>query len=150
MAERKKRPTAFLTPEERAAVEDAIAAAEGTTSGEIRVVISRSAKGDPLEAARRAFARLGMQETRERNGVLIYLATADRKFAIYGDEGIHRIIGQEGWERIRDGMAERFARGAFGEGLVYAVREVGKVLARHFPWRPDDVNELPDEVVEED
>lgn len=149
MSERKSRPTAFLTPEEKRRVETAIAEAERRTSAEIRVVISRRAQGDPLEAARRAFARLRMHETRERNGVIIYLATADRRFAIFGDEGVHRFVGQAGWESIRDGMAERFARGAFGEGLVYAVEQVGKVLAEHFPWREDDVNELPDEVVEE-
>ncbi len=149
MPDRTARPTGFLTPEEKRRVEEAIARAEDRTSGEIRVVISRKARGDPLEAARRAFARLRMHETRERNGVIIFLAVADRRFAIFGDEGIHRIVGQEGWEHIRDGMAERFGKGDFAGGLVYAVEEVGKVLAESFPHRADDVNELPDEVVEE-
>ncbi len=149
MPDRSSRPTGFLTPEEKRRVEEAIARAEEGTSGEIRVVISRKAKGDPLEAARRTFARLRMHETRERNGVIIFLAVADRRFAIFGDEGIHRIVGQGGWEHIRDGMAERFRKGDFAGGLVYAVEEVGKVLAEHFPHRSDDVNELPDEVVEE-
>ncbi len=146
---RSRRPGAFLTPEEKARVEAAIAEAEKGTSGEIRVMITRKARGDPLEAARRAFERLGMHRTRERNGVLILLAVAERRFAILGDEAVHRLIGQEGWEHIRDRMAEYFRQDDFGGGLEYAVREVGRVLAEHFPHRPDDVNELPDQVVEE-
>jgi uncharacterized membrane protein len=134
---------------EKQAVEEAIAAAERETSGEIRVMVSRTVKGDPLEAAKERFTRLKMQQTRERNGVLILLAVASRRFAILGDQGVHRIVGQEGWDHIRDGMAERFRQDDFGGGLTYAVAEVAKVLKEHFPWQADDVNELPDQVVEE-
>ena len=147
--DRPDRPTAFLSADEKNRVEAAIRAAERRTSAEIRVVVSRKAKGDPLDAARRLFARLNMHETKERNGVLILLAVAERRFAIYGDEGIHRHLGQDGWERVRDGMAERFRNGDFAGGLVYAVEAVGRVLAEAFPWQEDDENELPDAVVEE-
>lgn len=146
---RSARPGAFLRPDEQSRVEAAIAAAEAGTSGEIRVVISRRAGDDALAAARDAFRRLRMHETRERNAVLVLLATASRKFAILGDEAVHRRVGQEGWERLRDGMAERFRRDDFGGGLAYAVEEVGRVLAEHFPRRDDDRDELPDAVVEE-
>jgi len=146
---RSARPTAFLSPEERARVEAAVAAAELDTSGEIRVVISRRVKGDALDAALGVFRRLKMHETRERNGVLILLAAASRTFAILGDEGIHRFVGPEGWAHLRDGMAERFARDDFGAGLAYAVEEVGRVLRQHFPRREDDRDELPNQIVEE-
>lgn len=146
---RSGRPRAFLSAEERDRVQAAIAAAEKGSSGEIRVVISRSARGDVLAAARKQFTRLGMANTRERNGVLILLAVTSRQFAILGDEGIHQLIGVDGWERVRDGMAERFQRGDFAGGLTYGVTEVGRELARHFPWRSDDVNELSDELVED-
>lgn len=146
---RSARPGAFLRSDEKAQVEAAIAQAERGTSGEIRVVISRRVKGDALEVARDAFQRLGMHETRERNGVLVLLATASRSFAILGDEGVHRHVGQDGWDHLRDGMAERFRRDDFGGGLAYAVEEVGRVLAEHFPRRADDRNELPNAVVEE-
>lgn len=149
MAERTTRPTTFLTPDEKARVEDAIAAAERSTSGEIRVVIARSVRGEVLDAARARFARLKMHETRDRSGVLILLAVASRRFAIFGDREVDRLIGQQGWDRVRDGMAERFAAGAFADGLIYAVAQVSEVLSEHFPWREDDVNELSDEVVEE-
>ncbi len=146
--ERSARPERFLTEGERAAVEAAVAEAEAATSGEIRVVVNRRVLGDPLEEAQKTFARLGMHQTRDRNAVLVFLVLRSRRFAIFGDEGIHRFVGQEGWDRLRDGMAERFQRGDFGGGLVYAVREVGAVLREHFPWREGDVNELPDGVEE--
>lgn len=147
--ERSLRPGQFLSPEEKTAVEAAIESAERETSGEVRVVVSRKVRGDAMDGAARVFHRLKMQETRERNGVLILLATKSRSYAILGDEGVHRAMGQGGWDHIRDGMAERFRDGRFGDGLVYAVGEVGKVLREHFPPREDDRDELPDEVVEE-
>ena len=146
---RSRRPLAFLSAEDKERVQSAIAAAEGETSGEIRVVIARSVRGDALEAARRRFDRLGMHRTEERNGVLILLSVATRQFAIVGDEGVHRFVGPHGWEHIRDGMAERFRQGDFAGGLAYGAAEVGRVLQEHFPRHPGDVNELPDEVVEE-
>lgn len=149
MDKRETKPGAFLTPAEKSRVEAAIAAAERVTSGEIRVLISRRVKGDPLAAARKVFHRLGMQRTRERNGVLILLASASRRFVILGDEGIHRAMGQGWWDGIRDGMAARFGGGDFAGGLVHGVEEAGRALAARFPWRPDDTNELPNEVVEE-
>ena len=149
MTIRTRWPGTFLSRAEKTRVEEAVAAAERETSGEIRVMVSRAVKGDPLEAAKERFSRLKMQDTRERNGVLILLAVASRRFAILGDEGIHRFVGQEGWDHLRDGMAERFRSDDFGGGLTYAVVEVAKVLKTHFPWQPDDLNELSDQIVEE-
>lgn len=146
---RSSRPGAFLTPEEAGRVEGAIQEAERQTSGEIRVVISRTARGDPLEAARERFARLRMHETQERNAVLVFLAVTDRRFAILGDEGIHRLVGQEGWDHLRDGMAARFREDDFAGGLAYAVAEIAQVLREHFPWHEGDVDELPNEIFEE-
>lgn len=149
MTERSRRPGGFLDGSERARVAAAVAAAEERTSGEIRVVIARKAKGEALAAAKEAFHRLKMHETRERNAVLILLATSSRSFAILGDEGVHRHVGQQGWDGIRNGMAERFRADDFAGGLAYGVESVGRVLAEHFPRRDDDANELPDDLVEE-
>jgi len=146
---RSGRPQAFLSDDERTRVEAAIAAAERETSAEIRVVVCRAVSGDVLEAARKRFTKLGMHETEGRNAVLILLAVASRRFAILGDEAVHRAVGQTGWDHIRDGMGERFRGDDFGGGLAYAVEEVGKVLAEHFPWREGDVDELCNRVVEE-
>lgn len=133
------------------AIAVAITAAERETSGEIRVHLERHLPqdvpgGDALARAREIFTRLGMHATSERNGVLIYLAVDDHRLAIAGDAGVHAQVGDEYWQRVRDGMVERLRRGEPREAVVHAVGEVGEVLRRLFPRRPDDENELSDRV----
>jgi len=142
---RQSSPRRLLSPAERQALAAAVHGAEAGTSGEIRVHIERRCRIDALERARHVFHRLGMEKTARRNGVLIYVALVDRKFAIYGDEGIHRQVGDTWWQSIRDGLAARFGRGEFGAGLGEAVERVGSALKASFPVQPGDVNELPDE-----
>ena len=133
------------------AIAAAVAAAERETSGEIRVHLERRLPpgvpgGDALTRATDIFTRLGMHTTDERNGVLIYLAVDDHKLALAGDAGVHARVGDEYWQRIRDAMVERLRRGEPRDAVVHAVTEVGQVLGRFFPRRPDDRNELSDRV----
>jgi len=129
------------------AIADAVASAERETSGEIRVHLERHHRGrDALARATEIFTRLGMHATAERNAVLIYLAVDDHTLAIAGDAGVHAHVGDEYWQRIRDAMVERLRRGEPREAVVHAVGEVGQVLRRYFPRRPDDRNELSDRV----
>lgn len=136
----------ILSAADETQVVAAIGAAEKATSGEIRVHVEWRSGGDPLAAARRWFHRLGMDKTRERNGVLLYLAVDDKAFAIVGDRGIHEKVGDDGWASIRDGIQAAFVSGRFAHGLEEAIRSVGAILAAHFPPRGDDRNELPDTV----
>ena len=129
------------------AIADAVASAERETSGEIRVHLERHHRGpDPLARATEIFTRLGMHATAERNAVLIYLAVDDHRLAIAGDAGVHAHVGDEYWQRIRDAMVERLRRGEPRAAVLHAVGEVGQVLRRFFPRRPDDRNELSDRV----
>jgi uncharacterized membrane protein len=142
---------ALFSDDDLEAIAAAIAAAERETSGEIRVHLERrrppeAGPGEPLARATEVFARLGMRATAERNGVLIYLAVDDHELAIAGDEGVHARVGAGYWERIRDAMVERLRRGEAREAVLHAVGEVGEVLRRCFPRRPDDRNELSDRV----
>ena len=127
----------------------AIREAERRTSGEIRVFISRKEVRDPMSAAEQHFAELGMEKTRERNGVLIFVAPRVHKFAVIGDEGIHTRCGKEFWEELAREMSGHFKSSDFTRGIVHGVKKAGELLARHFPRKPDDVNELPDEVLGE-
>jgi uncharacterized membrane protein len=139
----------LFSSEDLEAIAAAVAAAERATSGEIRVHLERRlppGDGDALARATEIFTRLGMQATADRNGVLIYLALDDHKLAIAGDAGVHARVGDEYWQRIRDAMVERLRRGQPRDAVVYAVSEVGDVLRRFFPRRPDDRNELSDRV----
>ena len=144
---------ALLSDADFEAIGAAVAAAERETSGEIRVHLERrlpQSRGvtppDALVRATELFTRLGMHVTAERNGVLIYLAVEDRRLAIAGDAGVHARVGDAYWNRIRDAMVERLRRGQPRDALLYAVSEVGEVLRRFFPRRPDDENELSDRV----
>lgn len=143
----------LFTGEDLEAITRSVVAAESLTSGEIRVHLEpRVPRGrfmrrrGPLARAREVFAHLGMHRTRERNGVLIYLAVKDRKLAIVGDEGVHARMGDAWWGRVRDLMVDGLRQGASRAAIIAAVEEVGRVLAGHFPRRGDDVDELSDTV----
>jgi uncharacterized membrane protein len=132
-----------LRPEEILA---AIREAEQKTSGEIRVFVSHKRIADPIEAAQAAFVKMGMTKTGERNAVLIFVAPKTHKFAVVGDEGIHKRCGAEFWRAMAAEMSGSFKKSEFTQGIVHGVRKAGELLAQHFPRRPDDRNELPDRV----
>jgi uncharacterized membrane protein len=128
-------------------VKAAIVAAEKETSGEMRVSVSRFFWGNVRRAAEKAFARLGMRNTRDRNGILFFVVPSRRRFVVIGDEGIHQHVGQDFWERLVAAMAGDFREGKFNEGLVRGIQEAGRLLAVHFPYQGEkDVNELPDDI----
>jgi uncharacterized membrane protein len=136
----------FFSKEQQAQILAAVKEAEMETSGEIRVHIESSLKDDVLNRAAWLFKKLGMHETAERNGVLFYLAVNDRKFAILGDAGINAKVPAGFWDDISELLKKNFKEGKFTEGLSEGILLAGKHLKIHFPRRPDDVNELPDEI----
>ena len=136
----------FFSKEQQAQILAAVKEAEMETSGEIRVHIESSLKGDVLDRAAWLFKKLGMHETAERNGVLFYLAVNHRQFAILGDAGINAKVPTGFWDDIRELLQKNFKEGKFTEGLSEGILLAGKHLKMHFPHKPDDVNELPDEI----
>jgi uncharacterized membrane protein len=139
----------FLSKLEHDRIIRAIREAESKTSGEIRVLIQRGKlKSDPLVAAQRKFHRLGMHKTRERNAVLIFVAPRVHKFAVVGDQAIHKKCGDEFWQRVVKKMRTHFQNEKFSDALVEAVGEIGSVLASDFPKTRTDTNELPDDLIE--
>lgn len=128
-------------------IEAVIADAERRTSGEVRVSVAPWFWGNVERAADRAFIRLGMTQTKDRNGILFFIVPARRTFVVRGDEGIHQKVGQQFWDDIARTLSEHFARNAFTEGLVQAITEVGQQLGHHFPHQGErDRNELPNKV----
>jgi len=124
----------------------AIRQAEQTTSGEIRVFISRHEPDDIMAAAQTQFTRLEMNKTAERNGVLIYVAPRVRKFAIIGDTAVHERCGNVFWEAVATEMTTEFKQSRFTEGILHAIGKAGQLLAQHFPAAPGNKNELSDDV----
>jgi uncharacterized membrane protein len=128
-------------------VRHAIKEAEKLTSGEIRVSVSRYFWGRVQPVAERAFRRLGMARTKQRNGVLFFIVPSRKRFVVLGDEGIHAKVGQEFWEKIAAAMTEYFRKGDFTDGLVRGIETAAEALAVHFPFdATTDVNELPDDI----
>lgn len=139
----------FFKPEEKQLIVEAIQQAEKQTSGEIRVFVeSKCSYMDALDRAAEIFSKMQMQNTAERNAVLIYVAVKDRQLAIFGDEGIHKKVGNEYWSRLVKQMISHFDKNNFAEGIRHCVSEVGKDLQKHFPHHKyTDKNELPDDIV---
>ena len=132
---------------DRERIKNAIKAAEHRTSGEICVSVSRLFWGNIETAADKAFVRLGMTRTKDRNGVLLFVVPSRRKFVVLGDQGIHERVGQEFWESVAAIISGKFREGDFTGGLLNAIEKVGEELATHFPYDPaTDKNELPDDV----
>jgi uncharacterized membrane protein len=137
----------FLTEQEQDLVTSAISDAEKMTSGEIRIAVEKHCPGEAFDRATEYFAKLGMDKTSLHNGVLIYLAYDDHKFAIIGDRGIHRVVPPDFWETTQIAMKAHFAGGNIVNGLVAGVRLAGEKLALHFPHRNGDINELPNDII---
>lgn len=152
MANRSSVPRKFFSRDEQRRIVAAIHAAEQRTSGEIRFHVERDvpkgepANGDPYLRARELFGRMGMHATGERNGVLVYLAVRAQRFAIVGDEELHRRVGDGFWQDVAALMAARFAADDFAGGIEAGIARIGEKLREHFPHRDDDANELSDEI----
>ena len=136
----------ILNREEDRRVVEAIKQAELNTSGEIKVHIENRCKGDVEERSIAVFNRLKLNETKLRNGVLIYLAVKDHKFAILGDEGINKVVEDGFWNDVKDLMLSHFKEGCFAEGLEQGIQRCGEKLKTYFPYQSDDINEIPDDI----
>jgi len=139
-----------FTKEQKQQIVSAIKEAELKTSGEIRVHIENKCSKDVLDRAAELFATLKMHKTKERNGVLFYMAINDHKFAILGDAGINAKVDDNFWDETKEKMLNLFKEGKVSEGLSTGIAMAGEQLKYHFPWQTDDVNELSDDISFED
>lgn len=136
----------LFTAQQKHQIVEAIKEAEKNTSGEIRVHIDKKCKEEVLDRASYMFEVLDMHKTKLRNGVLIYLATEDRQFAIIGDAGINQKVPSGFWDNVKDLMLANFKQGKFADGLSEGIKLSGEQLKKHFPYQQDDKNELSDEI----
>jgi len=146
-----------LPAEALARLQQAVAASEVRHSGEIRICIEA---GLPLsylwrgatarERAVAMFGRLGVWDTEQNNGVLVYLLLAEHRIELVADRALARRVAPEHWQRLVDGMGEAFRAGRFEQGLLDVIVAVDALLVAHFPRAADAaarLNELPDEPV---
>ena len=145
----KRSADTLLTASDKQLLVEAIQLAEQNTSGEIRVYVeSKTGKGDALSRATELFFKHKMNETKDRNGVLVYVAVKDKKLAIYADQGIYERVGIEFWYSQVQEMTAHFKSMNYVNGIATVIKEIGQALYSHFPYdRATDTNELSDEIM---
>lgn len=136
----------FLSASEEEAIVAAIRDAEKNTSGEIRVHIENTCNNDVFEHAMEVFHYLKMDNTKEQNGVLIYVAVSKKEFVIYGDKGINEAVGNDFWNSTKDTIANHFKNGEFAKGIIKGVENAGEELSRYFPWMHGNEDELDNSI----
>jgi uncharacterized membrane protein len=143
--ERKEVPRLFFNEDEKKTIAVAVEDAEKKTAAEIMVRLEKNCPGDPIERCRELLQRLGITSTKGRTGLIILISLQDHKVAIFGDEAIDQVIGQEGWRDICDQLVKGFKEGIPCEALCEAIQSLAAKLSVCFPCTPEDVNELPNE-----
>lgn len=136
----------FIAKKEEEEVVEAIRTAEKNTSGEIRVHIEKSSNGEIWDRAMEVFHLLKMDNTKEDNGVLIYVAIDDHNFIIYGGKGINDVVPKDFWESTKDEIQDQFKKGNFKQGLIDGILHAGEQLQEHFPWTKGNENELSNKI----
>ena len=133
------------------AIEEVVTKSEAAHRGEIRFAAEAALDASALfagqsarERALEVFSLLRVWDTEENNGVLVYLLLADHDVEIVADRGLNGKVSAAEWEAICHRMEGAFKRKAFGEGVVAGIEEISLLLARHYPGRAGDRNELPD------
>lgn len=101
------------------------------------------------EIARLKFVDLGMTETEDRSGVLLFIAGPDRLFAVVGDEGIDARVLRDGWLTVAKKMGENFRKGRFEQGFSSAISHLAELFKEHYPIKPGDKNEISNAVIVE-
>lgn len=139
----------FLSTEDNKRIVEAIKSCEQLTSGEIRIYIeSKNPLVDTIERSSEIFFKMNMQQTKQRNAVLLYIAVKDREVALFGDEGIHQGVGTEFWNHQVTQMIGHFKQNNLTDGILKCIAEVGNALIEKFPYNAsEDKNELPDEII---
>lgn len=141
----------YFSKKDLDAITKACGKAEENTSGEIRVSIfsKRPGKMKGLELqdiALNEFYNLGMDKTRDKTGILLFILLKEKRFQILADTGINSEVEQKTWDNIALGLSDYFKKGNYLEGIVNTVDEMSKILSNHFPKKADDWDELSDEV----
>lgn len=124
----------------------AIRAAESNTSAEIRVHLEPRRSGEPMQRAVKVFKKLKMDQTRQRNGVLLFLAPKKHEFAVVGDQGIHQGVPPDFWEQLVHSLSAILKNDNLPDGICAGIQLLGNELQKFFPVQADDVNELSDSV----
>src|SRR5437868_11912350 len=94
------------------------------------------------------FRAAAERRTAGRTGILIYLSMAERRAEIVADEALLKVTDDHAWGEAMTALIAEVREGRPAEGITAAIERVGAVLAEHFPRSADDINEIPDKLIE--
>lgn len=142
----------YLSKEELDEIQSAINMIEKETSGEIRLCLRskrnfREKKSTVRDIAIGDFYKLEMDKTKDGTGVLVYIFFKERLFEIIADKNIYEKIDKSKFDFIIQAMTLNFRNRNYAGGILHCIKEIGEVMKKEFPVKPDDVNELPDEII---
>lgn len=142
----------FISDDEMLRISNRIKEVEKTTAGEICVAVKENLhflqRNTPINAlAEKEFFRLGVDKTRDKTGILIFVLLPRRQFYIMADTGINEKVPEKTWDAIKDEMQNMFLTGEFSKGIIHGVQKVGNILNKHFPIRSGDSNEISNEII---
>ena len=142
----------YLSKAELEELQNEISNIEKFTSGEIRICFKlkkgfHERKLSYRELAFKEFHKLGMHNTKDKTGVLIFILFKDRIFEIIADEGINSKISQDIWNIVINHLKNEFSGGNYKAGLLKCLIEIKNVLVKEFPVKEGDTNELSNDIV---
>jgi putative membrane protein len=113
-----------------------------------RVLLPRHLKDMKVhQTAKRAFFENSVCVTRDRTGILIYISVFEKMVVVLGDDGINSKLKQHDWDGVVKIIVEGIKNGRIKDGIVLGIKSCSEMLQKHFPVKPDDVNELSDKLV---
>lgn len=141
----------YMNDDDLLRISRAITECEKKTSGEISVCIKGKKtfgfrKQNIKEMAEKEFFRSGLEKTRDKTGILIFLLLKEKQFYILADSGINEKVHAHSWDKIKNEMQEMFGRGEFSRGIISGIKQIGNILSEYFPVKPDDTNEISNRV----
>ena len=141
----------YLNDDELLRISNKIKDIEKTTTGELVVSIKEKRKlweksASLQSLAEKEFVSAGIAKTKDATGILIFLLLTSKEFYILADKNINEKVERNTWDLIAKSMSEHFVNGNFCKGILNGLEQAGKILSTHFPIKPDDVNELSNEV----
>ncbi|MCE1164996.1 MAG: TPM domain-containing protein [Bacteroidetes bacterium] len=142
----------FIPDSDLNGIQNHIADIEKITSGEIRICFRMrrgwaEKKKTSRELALKEFHKLGMHNTKDATGVLIFILFGERIFEVIADKGINAKISGDKWETVKAHISGEFKKGMYKHGLIKALDEIGDVLKKEFARRGDDKDELSNDIV---
>lgn len=148
-----------ITPAMAQALTERVAASERRHSGEVRICVeaslplsylwrSTSIQATTRERALMMFSKLGVWDTAQNNGVLIYLLLAEHAIEIVADRGLNDKVSAAQWQEIIARMAGAFKSARYEDGLTQALEEVSALLVQHFAvsaaaTNPNELSDRP-------